>query len=77
MLFQAGSSNINHVNAAGRTLLSHAVAHGDSTIHTSRLLINSGAMVWPPAAEEGSGTIYSGNVRFSFWRQKFVSWLEL
>ena len=53
LFLQAGSADINHVNAAGRTLLSHAVEHGDSTIHTSRLLINHGAMVWP---NEGEGT---------------------
>ena len=47
LFLQAGSADANHVNAAGRTLLSHAVEHGDSTIHTSRLLINHGAMVWP------------------------------
>ena len=60
LFLQAGSADINHVNAAGRTLLSHAVEHGDSTIHTSRLLINHGAMVWP---NEGEGT------RWVFYRR--------
>ena len=56
LFLQAGSADANHVNAAGRTLLSHAVEHGDAAIHTSRLLINHGALVWPnDGAEEGAG----------------------
>ena len=54
LFLQAGSADANHVNAAGRTLLSHAVEHGDAAIHTSRLLINHGALVWPIDAEEGT-----------------------
>ena len=55
LFLQAGHSvtDINHVNAQGRTLLSHAVEHGDATIHTSRLIINHGALVWPNEAEDG------------------------
>lgn len=56
LFLQAGSSDINHANAAGRTLLSHAVEHGDRTINTSRLLINHGAMVWPNNGGEGTST---------------------
>ncbi len=47
LFLQAGSADINHVNAAGRTLLSYAVSFGDAAVATSRLLINHGAKVWP------------------------------
>ena len=62
LVLQAGSSDINHANAAGRTLLSHAVEHGDRTINTSRLLINHGAMVWPNNGGEGTSTRWVGHL---------------
>lgn len=46
----------NLVNSAGRTLLSHAVSHGDQAVQLTRLLLNNGAKVLRPAARESDPT---------------------
>ncbi|KAL1453837.1 hypothetical protein WDU94_010148 [Cyamophila willieti] len=49
ILLQAGS-NPDDTNAEGRTLLAYSVSHMDESIHLSRLLINTGASVWPQSS---------------------------
>ena len=39
--------NVNATNLSRRTILSFAVQHGDRAADVSRLLLNSGASVWP------------------------------
>ncbi|KAK6641537.1 hypothetical protein RUM44_013249 [Polyplax serrata] len=46
LLIQAGS-DVNAANVEGRTLLSYSVQYFDESFELTRLLINSGATVWP------------------------------
>jgi hypothetical protein len=78
LFLQTGSADINHANAAGRTILSHSVAHGDAAILTSRLLINHGAKVLPanPVVDISKGSSIVAQLALERERSAFTWFLR-
>ena len=63
-LLQNSTCDVNHVNLEGRSLLSHSVCHGDSSIDLSRLLLNNGAKILPTRANDLKGKEQNVPVRY-------------
>ena len=64
-LLQASSCDVNHVNAEGRSLLSHSVCHGDMSIDLSRLLLNNGAKIFPTRANNINRKHQNVSIRYA------------
>ncbi len=57
LLRRQAACDVNHANAAGRTLLAAAASKGDRASELTRLLLNLGASVWPPASTSSADVV--------------------